>query len=148
MNTPRVAALFLPALAIFLANRTVHAAIVDYGVYKVEARITGDDSHPGMTKKDTKAPGLWSTRASVSVSDSYGPVHNAWSIYPLGTDEAQVNINMGYMVAGSSYAYSYAGENAEIHIRYHSDTPFTVNYYWDLTWDLYPTGYTNLNWFA
>ena len=125
-----------------------HAAIVDYGVYKVEARINGDDLHPGMTKIDSKAPGLGSTGASASVSDSYGAVSSAWSINPLTAHEAQVNMDMAYQVSGSSYANSYAGENGEIHFNYHSDTPFTVEYYWDLTWDLYPHGFLDFNFFA
>jgi hypothetical protein len=67
---------------------------------------------------------------------------------PLTANEAQVNIAMGYTVPGSGYKYSSAGESGEVHFNYHSDTPFTVNYYWDLTWDLYPHGYFDLNWFA
>jgi len=41
-----------------------------------------------------------------------------------------------------------AGQAGEVHFNYHSDTPFTVNYYWDLTWDLNPCGFLDLNWFA
>ena len=75
-------------------------------------------------------------------------MHNAWSIDFMNSKEAQVNIAMGYTVSGSSYANSSAGESGEIHIRYHSDTPLTIHYYWDLTWDLKPFGMYDLNFFA
>ena len=141
-------AAFLLAVSPFLPNCGVYASIIDYGVYKVEARITGDDLHPSLTKIDSKTPGLWSTSASACVADSYGPVSASWSIRPLTANEAQVNIDMSYHVSGSSYAYSYAGETGEVHFNYHSDTPFTVNYYWDLTWDIYPHGFLDLNFFC
>ena len=129
-------------------DRSLQASIYEYGVYKVKAAINGDDQHPGMTKIDSKSPGTWATGASAYVEDNYGAVYNAWSIDFMNSREAQVNIDMGYLVGGSSYANSYAGEDGEIHIRYHSDTPFTLNYYWDLTWDLFPSGYLDFNSFA
>ena len=149
MKTRLFVVVLLTAAVLFVPDHGLQASIYEYGVYRVEAAINGDDLHPGMTKVDSKAPGTWATRASAFVSDTYGPVHNAWSIYPLGTDEAQVNIDMGYNVdRGVGYANSYAHEDGEIHIRYHSDTLFTVKYYWDLTWDLYPDGRFDLNFFA
>jgi hypothetical protein len=149
MKIRRFVVAFLLTMGADLPNRDIQASIIDYGVYKVEAAIRGDDLHPGMTKIDSKAPGLWSTRASASVSDSYGSVYNAWSICPLGTDEAQVNIKMGFSDPVLDYVNSSAGQGGEIHFNYHSDTPFTVTYYWDLTWDIdHPKQNYNPNVFA
>lgn len=115
---------FLLVMVSYLPNCGVHASIVDYGVYKVEARITGDDTHPSLTKIDSKAPGIWSTGANAIVTDGYGSVTNSWSIRPLTANEARVNIAMGYTVAGSGYKYSYADEKGEVHFNYHSDNTF------------------------
>jgi len=151
MNT-MAKTLTITVLSIFVACTVAShadASLIDYGVYKVEARINGDDLHPGLTKIDSKAPGLGSTSASAHVDDSYGPVNSSWSITPLTANEAQVNIDMSYQVSGSSYANSSAGQAGEVHFNYHSDTPFTVNYYWDLTWDIdHPSEQYNLNFFT
>ena len=136
---------FLVAVDPFLPNCGVHAAIVDYGVYKVEARIT----NYGPSIIDSKTPGLWSTDANSFVSDSYGPVSASWSIHPLTANEAQVNIDMSEYTYGSINVYrGDAGQAGEVHFNYHSDTPFTVNYYWDFTWDIYPFNNFDFNWFA
>ncbi len=136
---------FLLAVGLFLPNCGVHASIIDYGVYKVEARIT--DYGPNII--DSKTPGLGSTSASAYVADSYGPVSASWSIRPLTANEAQVNIDMSEYTYGSINVYRGSADQAgEVHFNYHSGTPFTVNYYWNLTWDLNPYGFLDLNWFA
>jgi len=71
---PRKARLFVAAFLLavgpFLPNCSVHASIIDYGVYKVEARIT--DYGPSII--DSKTPGVGSTSANAYIADSYGPV--------------------------------------------------------------------------
>jgi hypothetical protein len=61
--------LTITVLSIFVACTVAahaDASLIDYGVYKVEARINGDDLHPGLTKIDSKAPGLGSTSATAA----------------------------------------------------------------------------------
>ena len=145
MKTRLFVAAFLLAVDPFLPNCGVHASIVDYGVYKVQARIT----NYGPDIIDSKTPGLWSTDANAFVSDSYGPVSASWSIHPLTANEAQVNIDMSEYTYGSINVYrGDAGQTGEVHFNYHSDTPFTVNYYWDFTWGIYPFNNFDFNWFA
>jgi len=134
--------------SIFAAAASAMPVAYEYGVHKVEARITGDDLHPGLTQIDSKTPGAGSRSASALVSDARGAVSASWSIVPLTAHEARVNIEMGYAVNGSTYAYSHAGQSGEVHFIYESPTAFTVNYFWDLTWDIYPRGMFDFNFFA
>jgi len=148
MKTRVFVAAFLLVVGSFLPNCGVHASIIDYGVYKVMASITDNGMHVVSTQTDSKTPGLGSTSASAYVADSYGAVSSSWSISPLTANEAQVNINTFYQ-APASDAYSSAGQAGEVHFNYHSDTAFTVNYYWDLTWGINdPSEFLNLNFFG
>ena len=153
MKSAQKSAVLIAVLATMFCAATTSlgaAYIEDYGVYKVEARITGDDTHPSLTKIDSKDPGLWSTDANAYVSDSYGTVSSSWSISPhMDANEAQVNIDTSYQVYGTGGLYrdSYAGHDGEVQFNYHSDAPFTVNYYWDMTWGIYPSDELQ-NWFA
>jgi len=148
MKTRLFVVAFLLVVSSFLPNCGVHASIIDYGVYKVMASITDNGMHVVSTQIDSKTPGLGSTGASAYVADSYGAVSSSWSISPLTANEAQVNINTFYQ-APASDAYSSAGQAGEVHFNYHSDTAFTVNYYWDLTWGINdPCEFLNLNFFG
>lgn len=143
-----VAVLALVACAIALQ---ADASIVYYGIYEVTAKIRGDDYHPEMTQIDSKTPGNGSTSASAYVFDSYGPVSNSWSIGPLFANEAQVNIDMAYCTVPSDgqYRNSYADEKGEVRFYYHSDSSFTLNFYYDLSYDIdNPSQYMNLNFFS
>ena len=105
------------------------ASIVSWSVNKAEVRIIGNDLHPSLSQTDSHSG---ATIASAYLADSYGTTSTSWSISPLTANEAQINMNISMQVYGSNYNLSSFAQSGEVHINYHSDTAFTVNYYWDL----------------